>query len=483
MTTSGGTGSYRYYWYNPTDQTDYTNSPQVKTLSKTYTTKGTKNMFAAIVDNYTKNNSNSNNGGWKQCSNTVTVTDPITVSCAADKATPNVGEVVNWNATASGGTGQYTYVWQDPENFSAVSATSSTLTKTYSSIGTKSVSVMVYDKAITGIVPTSQGVNAVCSTTVSLTCTAPQVLNGAGTACVTPLTCTAPQIMNPAGTACVTPLTCTSPQVLNGAGTACVTPLTCTAPQELNPAGTACVTPLTCTAPQVLNGAGTACVTPPALSDTAPEPIIARIPGKIIITFDKPLDPASVPPASSFPVIIGDPVTNPTTVPVIAVEIVGPVLTLTTGTPVTGVNALSFTYVPPSSGSPLQGLTGSDVGTFNLNFKDTDVININHTNTPPVSIVSFGVRPNIVNKNTSCNMYLKVDNAHSCSLSGTDGANLNITLYNEGNASTTLNTGPIQETTRFTLTCNGREEDNDGNYGPTVTKTATCSLNPSRTER
>jgi hypothetical protein len=243
MTTSGGTGSYRYYWYNPTDQTNYTNSPQVTTLSKTYTTKGTKNMFAAIVDNYTKNNSNSNNGGWKQCSNTVTVTDPITVSCAADKATPNVGEVVNWNATASGGTGQYTYVWQDPENFSAVSATSSTLTKTYSSIGTKSVSVMVYDKAITGIVPTSQGVNAVCSTTVSLTCTSPQVLNGAGTACVTPLTCTAPQIMNPAGTACVTPLTCTAPQVLNADNSACIctngsTGASCTLPVTVIPAPT-----------------------------------------------------------------------------------------------------------------------------------------------------------------------------------------------------------------------------------------------------
>ena len=246
MTTSGGTGSYRYYWYNPTDQKDYVNSPQVKTLSKTYTTKGTKNMFAAIEDNYTQNNSNSNNGGWKQCSNTVTVadTDPITVSCTADKATPNVGEVVKWNATASGGTGQYTYVWQDPENSSAVSPQSSTLTKTYSSIGTKSVSVMVYDKAITGIVSTSQGVNAVCSTTVSLTCTAPQVLNGAGTACVTPLTCTAPQVINLAGTACITPLTCTLPQRPNSNGTQCICPnggsgasCACTSPQVVGTNG------------------------------------------------------------------------------------------------------------------------------------------------------------------------------------------------------------------------------------------------------
>jgi len=259
----------------------------------------------------------------------------------------------------------------------------------------------------------------------------------------------------------------------------------------LNGAGTACVcangsTRTDCSLPVTVIPAPT--ITGP--TDPAPEPIIARIPGKIIITFDKPLDPASVPPASSFTVTIGDPVTNPTTVPVIAVEIVGPVLTLTTGTPVTGVTALSFTYVPPSSDSPLQGLTGSDVSTFNLNFKDTDIININHTNTPPVTIVSFGMRPNIVNKNSPCSMYLKVDNAHSCKLSGTDvnpsGANhdsLNVTLYNEGNASTTLNTGPIQETTRFTLTCNGRVKDDGGNYGPVVTKTTTCSLNPASTER
>jgi hypothetical protein len=91
--------------------------------------------------------------------------------------------------------------------------------------------------------------------TPTLTCTAPQVLNTAKTACETPQpvvpTCTAPQVLNTAKTACETPQpvvpTCTAPQVLNAAKTACETPQpvvpTCTAPQVLNVAKTACETP------------------------------------------------------------------------------------------------------------------------------------------------------------------------------------------------------------------------------------------------
>ncbi len=59
-------------------------------------------------------------------------------------------------------------------------------------------------------------------------CTAPQVLNAARTACVTPPpSCTAPQVLNAARTACVTPspaLTCVAPQIPNATNTACVAP-------------------------------------------------------------------------------------------------------------------------------------------------------------------------------------------------------------------------------------------------------------------
>ncbi|MEI6490761.1 MAG: hypothetical protein WCO16_03295, partial [bacterium] len=126
----------------------------------------------------------------------VHVYNPATNTCVADKTTVNVGETVTWNATAAGGSGSFTYNWKDPQNtFGIENSSIKTLSKVYSAPGVKSMSAEVYDtKANPGIVSTGQGVRAVCTNTVNVSCVAPQVLNPAGTACVTPLTCTAPQV-------------------------------------------------------------------------------------------------------------------------------------------------------------------------------------------------------------------------------------------------------------------------------------------------
>ncbi len=109
------------------------------------------------------------------------------------------------------------------------------------------------------------------STTPAITCTLPEVLNTAKTACVTPPppTCVAPKILNAAQTACVAPPppTCVSPEILNTAKTACVTPPpTCSATEILNATKDACVAkPVvpTCSATEVLNAAKTACIAKP----------------------------------------------------------------------------------------------------------------------------------------------------------------------------------------------------------------------------
>ncbi|MEI8061692.1 MAG: hypothetical protein WCG97_00140 [bacterium] len=178
MVTTGGTNHYHYYWYNPTDQAGWENSPQVMILSKTYNATGTKNMFAAIVDDYTTNNSNVNNGGnWKQCSNTVLISASTTAavvpaivqSCAPSATTVAVNTPVTWTLSASGGTAPLKYYLGD----SSGTTSSNTITRTYTTAGTMNMSYLASDVNTPVNTPTMQCPTVTVTAVQNLNCTSP----------------------------------------------------------------------------------------------------------------------------------------------------------------------------------------------------------------------------------------------------------------------------------------------------------------------
>ncbi|MEI8061691.1 MAG: hypothetical protein WCG97_00135 [bacterium] len=322
MTTSGGTGSYKYFWYNPVDQTDWVNSPQVTTLSKTYTTSGLKTMSAAIIDKNTGDNSNVANGGWKQCSNTVTVgnnTGALTQSCTPSSATVAINQPVIWTINASGGVPPYIYDLGDASGHSSTN----TITRTYTTLGTKSMDYSVSDASRT--LP------------------------------VTPQAC--------APVSVVTNLSCTLP----GAGV-------------------------------VENGS------------------ITRLYAS------------------------------------------------------TDTNCSNYTDFTCSNGV----LSAGDQAVYkNARCVDASL---------PAAISYFAINPDTVNKNESCLMNLKVDNAKSCIITGNSGDNISVDLDTFGSALTTKKSSGLKLTTLFTLTCTNRTKDASGNF-PTVTKSAKCYLNADSFEK
>lgn len=513
-----GSGSYSYRWSEAGNASDMDQFPQTSSITRTYSAPGSKSMSSRLIDSLTTQDT-----GFAVCSNTVDVvgtTTPLTATCSVSATNVAIGQEVVWSLAASGGYTPYTYNWY--ENSNELTQHTSSITRTYSQAGDYSMAYRVDD---------SRPINPLLGeiTLHSTQCT--QTVHVSSTVCTDCGAVPAPTITGPDSGIINTNYTfnavsnITTASLNKKSQTAAVSNaiLAQATPQlkygfdwnrdgtvdEWKPASGYVNAGVSVSSVHSWPAVGSYTFQVKAVNDQgvssawstktitiglvppepAPEPIIARIPGQIIITFDKPLDPASVPPTTSVIVTTGDPAVNPTSVPIVDIKIAGPVLTLTTGLPVAGVDALSLTYIPPAN-NPLQGLTGSDVRRFNLNFKDTDVINIHHTNEPPVTIVSFGMRPSIVNRDSPCGMYLKVQNASSCTLTGTNvnpsGSNhnlLNVSLYNEGNASTTLNSGAIQETTRFTLTCKGQAKDENDNYGPTVSRSAQCFLNPASTEQ
>ncbi len=84
-----------------------------------------------------------------------------TVSCAVSPSTISKGGSATWNATASGGTGTYTYAWSGTDGLTG--ATKS-VAKTYNATGIKSASVTVTDS---GSPPASTGAVS-CATTVTV---------------------------------------------------------------------------------------------------------------------------------------------------------------------------------------------------------------------------------------------------------------------------------------------------------------------------
>ena len=85
---------------------------------------------------------------------------PVTLngSCTVNPASANIGSNVSWNASATGGSGSYTYSWSGTDGLFGSSAN---ISKSYSSIGTKIGTITITSG--------SQSVSRSCSTVVTQT--------------------------------------------------------------------------------------------------------------------------------------------------------------------------------------------------------------------------------------------------------------------------------------------------------------------------
>lgn len=153
--------------------TDVTGSPAAGSSSgTTYTLPaGTYTVSEDAVSGYTQTGISGDcsssgsvtlaSGDSKTC--TVTNDDnpsggELGGACAVSPSTGVIGSLFSWSASATGGTGTYTYLWSGDES---LSATSDTVTKSYASSGTKTGTVVITSG--------SQSVTRSCTVTVTTT--------------------------------------------------------------------------------------------------------------------------------------------------------------------------------------------------------------------------------------------------------------------------------------------------------------------------
>lgn len=130
VTGAGGSGTYTYSWTG-TDSL----GGQSDSVSKTYSSVGSKTASVTVTS--------AGQSATVQCSNSVTVTDPgsnFTASCSNSVSTVAINTSMTRTASASGGNGTYSYLWSGDEG---LSGTGSTISKSYSSTGSKTASVVV----------------------------------------------------------------------------------------------------------------------------------------------------------------------------------------------------------------------------------------------------------------------------------------------------------------------------------------------------
>ena len=145
-TASGGTGAYTYSWAG----TDGLTGSGVS-ASQAYSIAGNKTASVTITS--------GTQSVVKTCSAVVTapvVNQTLSGSCLATPASVNIGSSINWVATASGGTGAYTYSWTGTDGLTGGASTAS---QTYSTAGTKTGTVTITSG--------SQSVTQTCSAVVS----------------------------------------------------------------------------------------------------------------------------------------------------------------------------------------------------------------------------------------------------------------------------------------------------------------------------
>ncbi|MCI5108780.1 MAG: hypothetical protein MRY49_02955 [Candidatus Pacebacteria bacterium] len=135
VNVNGNTSDYHYEW-SGTDGLSGA-SPSVST---SYSTSGTKNASVHI----TSNNSSSSVSIVRVCNVVVvppTTPQPaLTGSCYGTPSNPETGDTVIWHATYSGGIGSYDFDWSGDNG---LSGHNSTVSKSYSSEGTKDATVVI----------------------------------------------------------------------------------------------------------------------------------------------------------------------------------------------------------------------------------------------------------------------------------------------------------------------------------------------------
>jgi hypothetical protein len=155
VTASGPYSNYSYTWSG----TDYSNGTTVnsRNMTKTYNTSGNKTMSVTV----------KNSKPCTSCAKTVTVScgsvvvrdieedEDLEVSCYANQNNIEVGESTTWTASVSGGTGSYSYSWSGTNS---LSGSSRTVTKNYTSEGTKTATVRVTSGNKTGYATCSMNV-------------------------------------------------------------------------------------------------------------------------------------------------------------------------------------------------------------------------------------------------------------------------------------------------------------------------------------
>lgn len=132
-TASGGTGSYVYKW---SDAQSYFDSTW--TTNTAYSTTGIKTNSVTITS--------GNQSITKTCSVEVYDDTPVyntlVGSCAADDDDIDVDDSATWRASASGGTGSYTYKWTGDDG---LNSTNRTVSKSYDTKGDKDAQVKITD--------------------------------------------------------------------------------------------------------------------------------------------------------------------------------------------------------------------------------------------------------------------------------------------------------------------------------------------------
>jgi hypothetical protein len=147
IVASGGTGSYSYSWTGTDGLSGNTNY-----LSKTYSSAGTKTGTVTVTS--------GTQTVVRSCSmtvNQVIIPDPVlSGSCSANPTSVTVGNSIAWTATASGGTGSYTYSWTGTDS---LYGNADYVSKVYTTAGSK-----------TGIVTITSGTQSItrnCSAVVN----------------------------------------------------------------------------------------------------------------------------------------------------------------------------------------------------------------------------------------------------------------------------------------------------------------------------
>ncbi|MFA6446186.1 MAG: hypothetical protein WCW14_02975 [Candidatus Paceibacterota bacterium] len=187
-TVSGGNSPYTVNWSG-----DDSLSGTGSSITKVYSSSGTKSAQIANVtsaDGQTLVNISCGN---------VTVNSPggpdgpggpavytLVASCSANPASVTVGSSVLWSAIISGGTTPYSYVWTGSDN---LSVTTSSVSKTYSTVGTATSSIRVtsFDNQVAvancsaGIVALGTSTTTSTSTTSTATTTSTTGNNGTTT--------------------------------------------------------------------------------------------------------------------------------------------------------------------------------------------------------------------------------------------------------------------------------------------------------------